>query len=383
VPQSAVRNWERGLSKQRYRRVLVAGAVLFGCWLLWSARESLYPFMAGAIFAFVLAPIVDLVVSVLPFRKTRPALAVGLAVAYVYLVSILLLVGIGVQLVPRAGSQARELTDGVPAMVERAREQFERSATWYEARVPEPVKQQVEKSSQELAGRAAEIGAGILERIVMTLTGGVSSALAYIVVPFWLFYVLKDREQAARAFYNLFPTSVRPDVQVMSQRASAVLGSFIRAQLLLSTVTGVVTWIGLALLGVKFSLILGVINGIANLIPVLGPMLGGIPILIVTAATRPGWDVLWVFLFLFISQNLKDYILVPRVQGQAVHMHPAIILVLLVIAGHIAGFWGLLVAVPLAAVARDCFLHIYRRLSDDPSPPVALLTVAEEQEQAA
>lgn len=338
--------------------------------------------MAGVILAFVLAPIVDVVVSVLPFRKTRPALAVGLAVAYVYLVSILLIVGIGVQLAPRAGSQARELTDGVPTMVDRAREQFERSATWYEERVPEPVKQQVEKSSQELAGRAAAIGAGILERIVMTLTGGVSSALAYVVVPFWLFYVLKDREQAARAFYNLFPTSVRPDVQVMTRQASAVLGSFIRAQLLLSTVTGVVTWIGLALLGVKFSLILGVINGIANLIPVLGPMLGGVPVLVVTAATRPGWDVLWVFLFLFISQNLKDYVLVPRVQGQAVHMHPAIILMLLVIAGHIAGFWGLLVAVPLAAVARDCFLHIYHRLSDEPDQAVNL-PVPEQQDQAA
>lgn len=370
------------MTRQRYRRALVAGALLAGGWLVWTARESLYPFLVGAIVAFVLAPIVDAVASVLPFRRTRPALAIGLAVAYVYLVTILLLVGIGIQLVPRAGAQARELTEGVPLLVEHAREQFARSATWYEARVPEPVQRQVEQSSQELAERAAATSAAILQHLVMRLTSGVSSALAYIVVPFWLFYVLKEREQAAHAFYTLFPASIRPDVQIMTQRASVLLGSFIRAQLLLATVTGVWTWLGLAFLDVKFSLILGVINGIANLIPVLGPMLGGVPVLVVTAATRPGWDVLWVFLFLFISQNLKDYILVPRVQGHAVAMHPAIILVLLVIAGHIAGFWGLLVAVPLAAVARDCFLHIYHRLSDDPSPPMELPAEASDEQAA-
>jgi predicted PurR-regulated permease PerM len=355
---------------------LVGGALLAVGWLAWSARAALYPFMVGVIFAFLLAPIVDAVVAFLPFRRTRPGLAVGLAVAYVYVASLLLMVGAGVQVVPRIGAQSRELADGVPVLVERARVQFERGAAWYEERVPEPVQRQLETGSEELAGEMAGIGAGMLERTFTTITGGVSSALAYIVVPFWLFYVLKDRDKVATTFYNLFPCAVREDVRVMTERAGAVLGSYVRAQLILSTVSGVVTAVGLTLLGVKFSLILGVINGIANLIPVLGPMIGGIPVLIVTAATRPGWDVLWVFLFLFISQNLKDYILVPRVQGQAVHLHPAIILVLLVVAGHIAGFWGLLVAVPLAAVARDIFLHVYHRLGEQ-EPPVAVLPVEE------
>ncbi len=352
-------------TRARYRLALVTAGLLAVGWLVWSARGALYPFIAGAIFAFVLAPIVDWVASLMSFRRTRPGLAIGLAVTYVYAMAVLTLVLISVFLGPRITAQGRDLAGDIPELVAVAREQFERSSDWYREHVPVNVQRQVDQTSQDLGRRAGNIGVAVVERTIGFLTGGVSNILAYIVVPFWLFYVLKDREQGARTFYSLFPHAIRGDVRVMMHEANRVLGSFIRAQLALSAFSGIVTAIGLTVFGIKFSLILGVITGVANLIPVLGPMIGGLPVLLVTAATRPGWMVLWVFLFLFISQNLKDYILVPRIQGQAVNIHPAVILVLLVIAGHVAGFWGLLLAVPVAAVVRDVFLYVYRRLEDD------------------
>ena len=357
LPQSA---------RARYRLALVTGMLLLVGWLVWSARAVLYPFIVGAIFAFVLTSIVDRLVAVTPFRRTRPRLAVGLAVIYVYGWALLLLIVVSAALAPRIADQARGLADDVPSLITRAREQGERSAGWYRERVPASVQREVDRRTQDLGQRAGDIGVEVVERSISLVRGSVTTALAYIVVPFWLFYVLKDREEGARAFYSMFPPSVRDDVRAMVQQANRVLGSYIRAQLLLSTFSGVVTGVGLTLLGIKFSLILGVITAIANLIPVLGPMIGGIPVLIVTAATRPGWMVLWVFVFLFVSQNLRDYILVPRIQGQAVNIHPAVILMLLVVAGHIAGFWGLLLAVPVAAVLRDVFVYVYRRLSDEP-----------------
>lgn len=363
--------------RARYRMALVGAALLLVGWLVWSSRQALYPFIVGAIFAFVLAPLVDRVAAALPFRRTHRDLALALAVAYVYTAALLMLLVSAVLIVPRVVDQATSLAGDVPSLVALARDQFERSATVYRERVPLNVQHEVDLRTQELARRAGDIGVQIVERSVAFVTGGVTNVLSYIVVPFWLFFVLKDRDEGARAFYRMFPPSVRDDVRVMMHQANRVLGSYIRAQLLLASATGVVTAVGLTLFGIKFSLILGVINAVANLIPVLGPMLGGIPILVVTAATRPGWDVLWVFLFLFITQNLKDYILVPRIQGQAVNLHPAVILVLLVIAGHIAGFWGLLVAVPVAAVLRDIFVYTYRRLSDEPDAPEALLALAE------
>jgi predicted PurR-regulated permease PerM len=325
----------------------------------------------------VLAPVVDRVVEFMPMRRARPDLALGLAVGWVYAVALLLVILAGIEIIPRMGDQAAELVENVPTLVERARSQFEKGSSWYRERVPPPVQQQIDRSTQDIAVRLAGVGEQVIERSVSILTGGVTALLAYIVVPFWLFYVLKDRDRMARAFYGLFPISVRDDVRVLAHQANRVLGSYIRAQLLLSAVSGVVTAVGLSVLHVQFSLILGVIAGIANLIPVLGPMIGGFPALVVTLATQPGWPVLWVFLFLFVAQNLKDYILVPRIQGNAVKLHPAIILVLLVIAGHLAGFWGLLVVVPVAAVLRDIFVYVYRRLGDEPQSPEELEALSE------
>jgi predicted PurR-regulated permease PerM len=354
-------------ARGRLRAALAATAGLVVLWLVWSARAALYPFIVGAILAYVLAPAVDRVERLMQFRRRRPGLAAALAVTYVYIITIGVLVVAASLMAPRIGNQAGDLAAAVPSLVEQAQEQFERSATWYRRSAPESIQRVVDQRTQELAQHAGDIAVGVVERTVAFVTGGVTIALSYIVVPFWLFYVLKDRRLGARAFYDLFPPSIRDDVRVLTQQANRVLGSYIRAQLLLAAVTGVVTGVGLTLMGIQFSLILGVIAAIANLIPVLGPIIGGIPALLVTAATRPGWMILWVFLFLFVSQNLKDYILVPRVQGQAVNLHPAVILVLLVIAGHLAGFWGLLIAVPLAAVVRDVFVYVYRRLGDEPS----------------
>jgi len=356
--------------RARYRILLLTAALLVAGWLIWSARDALTPFLVAVIAAFALAPIVDWVMSRLPFRDRRPNLAATVAVLSVYAVAVLVLVLIVVLLVPRIGAQVSDLLGNVPALVDQARMQFEHSASWYRERVPPSIQRQINESTQNLAQRAGDIGLQVLRRIFAILTGSVNNLIAYIVVPFWLFYVLKDRKQGAQALYNLFPPSLQDDARVLAAQANRVLGSYIRAQLLLATFSGVITAIGLTLLGVKFSLSLGVVAGIANLIPVVGPIIGGIPILIVAAATQPGWTVLWVFLFLFVVQNLKDYILVPRIQGQAVHLHPAVILVLLVIAGHLAGFWGVLLVVPLAAVVRDVFVYVYRRLGEEPETPV-------------
>lgn len=359
LPQSA---------RARWRLVLAIGAVLVVGWLLWASRTALSPFVVGAIFAFAFAPLVDRIAAVLPFRATRPGLALSVAIGLVYLVVIGLLIGLGLWLGPLLAAQARALTDSVPSLVERVQQEFERNAGWYRENVPEAVQRRIEAGTQDLAGRAANLGVELALGLLTLVTGGVGQLVAYIVTPFWLFLVLKDRERGVAFFVGLFPASVRPDVRLLLTGANRTLGSFIRAQLLNAIIAGVTTGLGLWWLGVPFSLVLGVLAGFANLIPVLGAMIAGAPALIVAAALTDPLTVLWTFLFLFVAQNVRAYAIVPRIQGQAVNIHAAIILVLLVIGGKIAGFWGLLLVVPVAAVARDIFVHSYRRLGDPDIP---------------
>jgi len=126
---------------------------------------------------------------------------------------------------------------------------------------------------------------------------------------------------------------------------------------------GVATTLGLFLLGVNYYVILGIIAGITELIPIIGPILGAIPAIIVVLATEPE-KTIWVILFYIGIQQLENTVLVPRIQGNAVEMHPALIIVLLAIAQQVAGFGGMLIAVPLAAVSRDLFKYIYSRLQE-------------------
>src|SRR5215216_1545024 len=185
----------------------------------------------------------------------------------------------------------------------------------------------------------------------------------YIIIPFWLFYVLKDRHRIGPTIKSWFPPGLREDVDHVIEIVQRVLGSYIRAQLTRGLFIGVATTIVLRLLGVQFWAILGIIAGVTELIPIIGPILGALPALVVVLATEPEkfW---WVLLFYVAVQQLENAVLVPRIQGSAVDMHPAVIIVLLAVAQQLVGFGGLLVAVPLAAVARDIFKYVYRRLQE-------------------
>jgi predicted PurR-regulated permease PerM len=350
------------LVRRRLRMAMLTGALLVIAWILYAARGVLTPFIVGIIAVEVFGPLVDRLAQTLPFHKRHPDLALSLSIAILYAViavlAILIVRSLGASLL----REGRDLANRLPALVDRVRSELQDKNGWYQQNVPADIRAQIDQNWQSAATRAGNYAQSVLSRTVGFVTGGLAAVVSYIVVPFWVFFVLKDRHRATRSFVRLFPEDIQPDVAHLVADARFVFGSYLRAQLLLSTVTGVLTAIGLYLFGIQFAIILGAIAGVANLIPVLGPMIGGIPAIVVVAATHPGWEVLWVFLFLFVSQELKDFILVPRIQGHAVHMHPAIILVLIVVAGHLAGFWGLLFAVPVAAALRDTFMYIYRRL---------------------
>ena len=346
---------------------MVAGALLLIGWMLYAARGALPPFFLGAIFVIAFGPAVDRVAQGLPFRHAHPDLALSCSVALLYLAFISVVLALAATWGPEIFDEGKSFAHDLPSLATRAQHEFQDSNGWYQQHIPSDVRDQIEKNIDKLAGKAGDYAQQLASRTINFATAGLTTMISYIVVPFWAFFVLKDREKGTRALIALFPESVQPDVQYLVANARAVFGSYVRAQLLLSVLTAVVTAFGLRWFGVRFSLALGIVAGVANLIPVIGPMLGGVPALIVVTATHPGLRVLWVFLFLFVTQELKDFIVVPRVQGNAVRLHPAIILVLIVVAGRLAGFWGLLLVVPVAAVLRDSFVYVYHRLGDQPA----------------
>ena len=192
---------------------------------------------------------------------------------------------------------------------------------------------------------------------------GVANAVTLViglaVVPFFLFYVLKDREEVVGGVYPLLSRRAQTHLHNVIVMVNHVIGSYVRAQLLSATVVGVLVFIGLSILGVKFAAILGLLAGLFGLIPIIGPLLGAVPGLLVTLASSPS-QVIWVALVYVIVQLLENNLIAPRIQSSAVRLNPAIIVAVLVLSSEVAGLWGVIVGVPLAAAARDVFVYFYK-----------------------
>jgi predicted PurR-regulated permease PerM len=202
----------------------------------------------------------------------------------------------------------------------------------------------------------------MMRRSFNVLTGTISVIFGFVIVPFWMFYAMRDRHFVRRNLLSAAPPIVRADVDNMLHIADRLLGRYIRAQLLLGLIVGTAVAIGLTLLDVQLSLALGVLAGITELIPFIGPWLGAIPALVIVAATGDAELFLWVALLYLAVQQVENVLLVPRIQGEAVDVHPGMIILLLIVGGAAFGFLGLIFIVPLAAILRELFWYVDRRL---------------------
>jgi predicted PurR-regulated permease PerM len=165
-------------------------------------------------------------------------------------------------------------------------------------------------------------------------------------------------------FYSIWPEELQTDVRNVVSIADRVLAAYIRGQLLLGFVVGIVTFIGLYFLDVQYAVPLAVLAGIFEMVPILGPWISGTVGVIVVLATDPGK--VWVVVLLFVAiQQLENTFLVPKIQGDAVDLNPAIIMILLVVAGAVFGLIGVIVVVPVAAIIRDVFVYVYGRLTEE------------------
>ena len=351
------------LTIRRLRYGLVTLVVLAIAWVVWQARGALVPFVVGGILAYVLSPLVERLARSYPFYRRRPELARTLAIVSVYIVGFALLVTAGAAVIPAIVTEGQNLVDDAPRYVEQARTRIDEWNALYRECVPLAAQERIDQYLERLGQTAGAFAQNALNRTFTVTQGVVSIVLGYVVIPFWLFYILKDRHKIGPAIQTWFPPGLRRDVDQCIDICRRVLGSYIRAQLALGLFIGVITTISLLVLRVQFAVVLGIVAGISELIPILGPILGAIPALVVVLATDPG-KTFWVLLLYVAIQQVENAVLVPRVQGNAVKLHPAMIIVLLVIAQQLAGFLGMVVVVPLAAVSRDLFAFIYRRLRE-------------------
>ncbi|MEX2314605.1 MAG: AI-2E family transporter, partial [Thermomicrobiales bacterium] len=353
---------DRAERLRQYRTLLVIGAVLVIVWLIWSARGALFPFAIGLVFSYLISPLVNRVQLAIPNRGWLGRSRRVIAVLIVYLAAISLVISLVATIGPRLVNETFELIEGLPEYAETVREESKYWNRWYEETIPIDVRVRIEENLDEIGSVVAEAA----QSAVMATFGTIQRVFGFIagllLLPLWMFYVLKDQRRGLDFFYNLWPDGIQQDVRNIVGIADRVLAAYIRGQLLLGLIVGSVTFIGLYVIGVEFAVPLAVLAGIFEMIPILGPWISGVAGVIVVLATDP--SKIWAVIILFVViQQVENTFLVPKVQGDAVDMNPALIMILLVVGGAVFGLLGVIVVVPAAAIARDVFVYIYGRLS--------------------
>jgi predicted PurR-regulated permease PerM len=359
--------------------LVIATAVLVGVILL-LARDALTPFIVGLLLIYLLDPAVGWFARLRFGSRHMPR---GLAVLTVYLFTVVVVV-IGLRLL--LGPLVSQLLDYVrdfPRLVASVQASLAEARIWYESLdLPVEVRAAIDQGLANIGHGASGIDFGALLPIASSILGTATGFFGFLIIPIWAFYILRDRVSLTNSFAESLPHAWRDEVWAVLSIIERVVGRWIRAQLLLGFVVGLATFLGLIVLGLlidprftQFAVLLAVIAGIFELLPIIGPIISMIPTLLVALTTGdPVLAAIAVVILYLAVQQIEGAVLVPKIQGSAVQLHPSVVIFVLIIGGSIAGLLGAILAIPITAAGRDVYRYLFRRLSDDEPALIAPLT---------
>ena len=323
--------------------VLVAIAAV----IVWQVRVIFPPLIFAGAIVFVLNPIV----TGLQHRGLPRAAGAGLS--YLGVLAIIALSAIG--LYPLLANQIEELADEGPQIQRRLERWVDARAADSEGTFFEFTRSDIEEAIQNTGGtfeeqlqQAQEIGAEVFHVLLILLLG-----------PIIAFYLLVDVPHLRRVATSLIPEPVKDEVLIVAHRLNRAIGGFFRGQLFVALIVGVLCSIGLGIIQLRFWFLIGMIAGIFNVVPLIGPWVGGIPGVTIALTTGSPLQALLVVAIMAGVQQIDNHFITPYVMQRAVQLHPAAVILALVAGGSIGGFFGLLLAVPVAAVIKILASHLW------------------------
>lgn len=346
----------------RHRQALFSTAmIVFVGVLLWQARGALPAFFIGLALAFVLDPVVTL----LNRRVGLPRWA-GVLAAYVAAIGVIW--AIVAFVVPPITAQAREFIDQLPEWGAAIGDLEQALFDWYESLPLPPELREIIDESIATGGRVlADLLSALLAPTLTAVLRAATFVIGLVVIPVWLFYVLKDRERFTTSVSGALPPSWRPDAANVLALLGRVGGRWVRGQLLLGLSIFLATTIGLTILTFlgftefgQFTLVLALIAGVLEWLPIIGPIIAAIPAILIGLTIGVPAAIAVAILYIAIQQ-LENHILVPKVMGDAVDLHPAVLIMALVIGGALFGLGGAILAAPAVASGRDLYRYGYHR----------------------
>ncbi|MBC1974185.1 AI-2E family transporter [Listeria booriae] len=207
----------------------------------------------------------------------------------------------------------------------------------------------------------------ILDTVISSLTGSLGMIFGFIsgfvmilvTVPFILFYMFKDGHKFLDSSEKFFPAGIRKEAREMIQAMNKTISTYISSQAIDCLFVGIFTMIGYFIIGEPYALLFGLIAGVTNIIPYLGPFIGAAPAVIVALFDSPLQAIL-VVVVVTIVQQIDSNLLSPYIMGKSLSIHPLTIIIILIVAGNLAGIFGMILGVPTYAVVKTLIVNLSR-----------------------
>jgi predicted PurR-regulated permease PerM len=364
------------------RWLLVAVALYVVGWLLYNALASMTPFILGLVLAYVLLPIVNRLSRKMPR---------WLAILTVYAGGVVLSAVSIAYIAPVVADQIERLVANFDDYVGRLQAMGQELFREYQSSVPASIRGPIEEGARNgLRSLQANISTylqgigGFIIAQVLRIANTVTFLVGFLIIPIWLFYILNDVQEGSTFIDRLLHPRIRADFWNIWGIINRIFSDYIRGQLLLGLAVGVMVGVFLLVLelfgvGVgNYVLLLAIVAGITELIPIIGPIIGAVPGVIIGFTVSPTTGLIVLIVYVLVQQ-IENNFLVPRIIGESVGIHPAILTVVLIAMGQVFGLLGVILAAPLSAIGRDLFVYLYRRIDGEP-PEIARLAVEKHAE---
>lgn len=335
------------------QRWLAFGALVFLAWLIYLLQPILAPFLIGALLAYLGDPVADRL-ETLGLGRTSAVVIVFTAISLVLALIVFLLL-------PLLGRQIDALISQLPQIAEW----FQNVAfPWLSAEFNLPLyKLPIDELKNLLANHWQQAGS-LIKVIMQRVTSSSMAFLGWfanmVLIPVVTFYLLRDWDILMERIRELLPRRSEPVVVKLAKECDETLGAFLRGQMTVMFALGVVYSIGLMLVGLDLALLLGMLAGFASVVPYMGFIVGIVAASIAAFFQFDGWyHLLGVWVVFGVGQMLEGMVLTPLLVGDRIGLHPVAVIFAILAGGQLAGFVGILIALPVAAVGAVLLRHAH------------------------
>jgi predicted PurR-regulated permease PerM len=350
---NAIVAWMQTRVVLRIVAILLAVAVLL--WIVYKLTTVLLLVVLSVFFAYLVAPLVDLVQKPINIGRKERSIPRGLAISIVYIV---LFTGIGLAiyfLAPQLGAQFPEFKQQATNYYKTITSASDRVNQYFmQHRMPEGIVKAINETVLGLIAKAGEIVSAAFERMF----GWIIFLPWLVLIPILSFFFLKDADSFRRSALAMLPRGrLRWRGDEFFQDINSTLAAYIRAQLTACLLVGAICSIGFALLGLPSPLVLGLMAGVLEFVPLVGPLTVAI-LAGALALLHWGFGMTFVvLLFLGVLRVVQDYVIYPRLIGQGIHLHPLAVILAIMAGAEVAGVAGIFLAIPVIAVLTVSYRH--------------------------